>query len=121
MKDIFPDVFVSGYYIHPFGSDDGNKLADLEVPLPKIARDFVKFFDSLSAIPGFRLTLPEFEFEISIPDEIIAEINIEEVRNLGFQQAIYLLIEGKKRVDGNSLLLYKWAFRLIRVPARWWC
>jgi hypothetical protein len=25
--------------------------------------------------------LPEFEFEISIPDEIIAEINIDEVRD----------------------------------------
>jgi len=87
MKDIFPEVFVSGYYIHPFGSDDEDPMANLEIPLPKIAQDFVRLFDSLSAIPGVRPMLPEFEFEISIPDEIIAEINIEEVRNLDFQQA----------------------------------
>jgi|SRR5450631_1908411 len=87
LKDIFPDVFVSGYYIHPFGSDDENPMASLEIPFPKIAQDFVRLFDSLSAIPSARLMLPEFEFEISIPDEIIAEINIEEVRNLDFQQA----------------------------------
>jgi hypothetical protein len=31
---------------------------------------------------------PEFEFEISIPDEIITEINIDEVRNLDFQHAV---------------------------------
>ena len=49
--------------------------------MPKIAQDFVKVFDSLSAIHKLRLLLPEFEFEISIPDEIIAEINIDEVRD----------------------------------------
>lgn len=79
LKDFFPEVFVSGYYIHPFGSEDDNKLADLEIALPKIARDFVKHFDSLSAIPGVRLMLHEFEFEILIPDEIIAEIDLEEL------------------------------------------
>ena len=88
LKDIFPEVFVSGYYIHPFGSDDENKMAHLEIPLPKVAQDFVRLFDSLSAIPGVRPMLPEFEFEISIPDEIIAEINIDEVRK-GTCQRLY--------------------------------
>src|ERR1035437_2976332 len=82
IKDIFPEVFVSGYYIHPFGSDDENKMAHLEIPLPKIAQDFVRLFDSFCVIPSARLLLPEFEFEIFIPDEIIAEINIDEVRTL---------------------------------------
>ena len=89
LKDIFPEVFVSGYYIHPFGSDKENKLAELEIPLPKIAQDFVRLFDSLCSIPGVRLLLPEFEFEISIPDEIISRINIEEVRALDCLQGSY--------------------------------
>jgi len=88
LKDIFPDVFVSGYYIHPFGSDDENKMGHFEIPLPKIAQDFVRVFDSLCAITGVRLMLPECEFDISIPDEIIEEINIDEVRNVDFQQAL---------------------------------
>lgn len=79
---------MSGYYIHPFGSDDEKPMASLEISLPKIAQDFVKLFDSLSAIPCVRLMLPEFEFEISVPDEIIAEINIDEVRRLDFQEAV---------------------------------
>jgi hypothetical protein len=29
-----------------------------------------------------RLYLPEFEFEILIPDEIISQINIDEVKNI---------------------------------------
>ena len=80
LKDIFPGVVVTDYYIFPFGIDNKNKLDDLRIVMPKIAQDFVKIFDSLSAIHKLRLLLPEFEFEISIPDEIISQINIDEVR-----------------------------------------
>lgn len=80
LKDIFPEVVVTDYYIYPFGIDNKNKLDDLRIVMPKIAQDFVKIFDSLSAIHKLRLLLPEFEFEISIPDEIISQINIDEVR-----------------------------------------
>jgi len=80
LKDIFPGVVVTDYYIYPFGIDNKNKLDDLRIVMPKIAQDFVKVFDSLSAIHKLRLLLPEFEFEISIPDEIISQINIDEVR-----------------------------------------
>jgi len=82
LKDIFPEVVVTDYYIYPFGIDNKNKLDDLRIVMPKIAQDFVKVFDSLSAIHKLRLLLPEFEFEISIPDEIISQINIDEVRTL---------------------------------------
>ena len=82
LKDIFPGVVVTDYYIYPFGIDNKNKLDDLRIVMPKIAQDFVKVFDSLSAIHKLRLLLPEFEFEISIPDEIISQINIDEVRIL---------------------------------------
>ena len=80
LKDIFPGVVVTDYYIYPFGIDNKNKSDDLRIVMPKIAQDFVKIFDSLSAIHKLRLLLPEFEFEISIPDEIISQINIDEVR-----------------------------------------
>jgi hypothetical protein len=80
LKDIFPGVVVADYYIYPFGIDNKNKLDDLRIVMPKIAQDFVKIFDSLSAIHKLRPLLPEFEFEISIPDEIISQINIDEVR-----------------------------------------
>jgi len=55
---------------------------DLKIELPKIAQDFIKVFDSLSAIHKVRLRLPEFEFEISIPDEVIAQIDIDDAKKL---------------------------------------
>lgn len=82
LKDIFPDVFVSDEDIYPFGVDNKNPSHNFTIPMPKIARDFVKVFDSLSAIHNLRLRLPEFEFSIDIPDEIISEIDIEEVATL---------------------------------------
>jgi hypothetical protein len=81
LKDIFPGVFVTSHYIYPFGIDENNKLDDLKIAMPKVAHDFVKVFDSLCAIHNCRLLLPEFEFEIPIPDVIISKINIDEVRS----------------------------------------
>ena len=76
LKYIFPKVHVSNLFIFPFGveTSEANKL---KIGLPEIARNFITLFDSLSAIPRVRLLLPEFEFEISIPDEIIDNINID--------------------------------------------
>jgi hypothetical protein len=82
LKDIFPNVFVSGDNIYPFGQEDKDPVHSVTIPMPKIARDFVKVFDSLSAIHNLRLRLPEFEFSIDIPDEIISEIDIKEVTKL---------------------------------------
>lgn len=81
LKDIFPDVFVSAHHIYPFGIND-NKYYHLRIALPQIALDFIKVFDALRSIPKVRLHLPEFEFEISISDEIISCINIDEVQNI---------------------------------------
>jgi hypothetical protein len=80
VKEIFPDVVVTGDFIYPFGVDDNDQWDELKILLPKMAQDFIKNFDSLYKIPNQRLRLPEFEFEISIPDEIISQINIDEVR-----------------------------------------
>lgn len=82
LKDIFPDVFVSGDNIYPFGREDKDPSRNITIPMPKIARDFVKVFDSLSAIHNLRSRLPEFEFLIDIPDDIISKIDIEEVTTL---------------------------------------
>lgn len=40
-----------------------------------------KVFDALYAIPNVSPLLPELEFEISIPDEIISRINIDKVEH----------------------------------------
>jgi hypothetical protein len=82
LKDLFPDVFVTAHHIYPFGIYENNEYSDLRIAMPKIALDFIKVFDSLRSIPKVRLYLPEFEFEILIPDEIISQINIDEVKNI---------------------------------------
>jgi len=82
VKDFFPNVFVTAHHIYPFGADESNEYIHLRIELPKIALDFIKLFDSLRCIHKARLSLPEFEFEISIPDEIISHINIDEIENI---------------------------------------
>ena len=77
LKDIFPQVHVSGDDIYPNGIDEDNEQSDLTIPMPENAKDFVHAFDSLSEFPDQRLQLSEFEFEIIIPDEIIWQINID--------------------------------------------
>lgn len=79
LKDIFPDVYVSADCVHPFGNtDDASKK--IHIPLPPVARQFVKLFDGFYLTPGLRLLLPAFEFPIEIDDEVINMINIDEVR-----------------------------------------
>jgi len=75
LNDLFPQVFVTAEYIYPFGINDRRS----KILLPKIAQDFIKVFDSLSGAPRLRKMIPEFEFEIDIPDAVISMINIEGV------------------------------------------
>jgi len=81
LQDIFPDVYVTNYYIFPFGIND-KKRADIKIMLPVIAQQFIKLFDGFYLMPNLRLLLPEFEFPIDVPDEFIDEINIDEIREL---------------------------------------
>lgn len=81
LMDIFPDVYITNYYIFPFGIEH-EKEQNLKIPLPIIAQQFIKLFDGFRITPKLRLLLPEFEFTIDVPDEVIEEINIEEVREL---------------------------------------
>jgi len=47
--------------------------------MPLIAQQFIKLFDGFRLTPNLRLLLPEFEFMVEIPDEVIEQINIDEV------------------------------------------
>ncbi len=78
LSNIFPQVFVSGGYIYPFGVDEDSETENLKIEIPQIARDFIRLFDDLVEEPNERLSLPGFEFEICVSDEIISHININE-------------------------------------------
>jgi len=86
LADIFPDVYVTNYCIFPFGIGSQKDQA-LKIPLPVIAQQFIKLFDGFYLTPRLRLLLPEFEFTIDVPDEVIAQINIDEVRELLYTDA----------------------------------
>lgn len=92
VKYIFPDVSVTGSHIYPFGMSKIDPTDDLKIELPKIAQDFIKVFDSLAAIHKVRLRLPEFEFEIYIPDEVIAQINIDDAIKLTREKSMHELV-----------------------------
>jgi len=81
LVDIFPDVWVTGYHIFPFGAEYENEPG-LSIPLPLIAQQFIKLFDGFYLTPKLRLLLPEFDFTIDISDEVIEQINIDEVKVL---------------------------------------
>lgn len=79
--DIFPNIYVTNYYILPFGIEH-DKAENLKIPLPIIAQQFIKLFDGFHLTPKLRLILPEFEFTFDVPDEVIEQINIDEVKKL---------------------------------------
>ncbi len=81
LSNIFPDVYVNNYYIFPFGIEYENKQV-LKIPMPIVAQQFIKLFDGFYLTPKLRLFLPEFEFTIDVPDEVIEQINIDEVSEL---------------------------------------
>ena len=81
LKDIFPDVYVTNYHIFPFGMG-AEQGEDMKIAIPVIAQQFIKLFDGFSLMPNLRPLLPEFEFSINIPGEIIDQINIDELMEL---------------------------------------
>ena len=81
LQNIFPQVYVTNFYIFPFGIEH-NEARNLKIALPLVAQQFIKLFDGFSFAPKLRLMLPEFEFVVDIPDEIINLINIDEVKEI---------------------------------------
>lgn len=94
LVDIFPEVYVTDYHIFPFGMEDEKDPA-LIIPLPLIAQQFIKLFDGFCLTPKLRLLLPEFEFNIDIPDEVIEHINIDDVK---------VLIAGDRKISSCSII-----------------
>ena len=84
VRDIFPCSSVTYRYIRPFSSD-------LVIDLPKEVGGYIYKFDSTST--DERPSLPEFEFEVEISDEIIEKINIEELKPLLQNHPTLQLIE----------------------------
>ena len=81
LKDIFPDVYVTNYYIFPLGIDT-KKTEDIKIAVPLVAQQFIKLFDGFYMMPNLRVLLPEFEFTINVPEEVIDQINIDELKEL---------------------------------------
>jgi len=59
-----------------------------------IAEQFIKLFDGFYLMPNLRTSLPEFEFIINIPAEVLDLINIDEVTTL---------IEGNKKMEARAV------------------
>lgn len=73
VRDVFPDVRIDSVQIlFPFGRV-------MSILLPQVAINFIHQFDRLINTPELRLELPELTFEVDVPDEIIAKINIEDI------------------------------------------
>lgn len=76
VRDIFKNGQVDGEYFYP----RMGKYYGLGILLPHGTQCYVRSFDRSS--PSERLHLPEHEFEVSIPDQIVNQINIDELRPL---------------------------------------
>ena len=50
------------------------------INLPGKAKKGIRVFDSLEKTPEKRLDLPEYEFEIDIPDEVIDQLDISDIK-----------------------------------------
>jgi len=83
IRDIFPDAWIHRDTITPFSFSDNNTEAyfgGARIHLPNEAIEYIKEFDATPF--GMRTSMPEIEFEVEIPDEIIERISIEELRPL---------------------------------------
>lgn len=72
VRDIFPQATIFQTLMVVLGKS---------IRFPFYVTQYIKAFDNC-AVPEERLKLPEFEFEVSIPDEVIDQINIDEIRPL---------------------------------------
>lgn len=91
VRDVFPAAHVLHHQIRPFSDDP--YLIKQRILLPKEATLFIIDFDR--AEPGQRPYLPEIEFEIQIPDEVIEKINIDSLRPLLQNHPTLELVEGE--------------------------
>lgn len=76
IRDIFPKASVWCSHINP----KINPARYDTIPLPKEAGEFIKEFDELH--PDSRLLMEPISFEIEIPDAVLDQINIDELKPL---------------------------------------
>lgn len=88
VRDIFPNAQVSSLYL-VFNKLDKENRAKVEL-LP-FTRAYIKLFDN--TIPGNRIHLPEYSFEIEVPEEIIDSIGIDEAKRILEKSETLELIE----------------------------
>lgn len=82
VREIFPTAYVFSYAICLTGG---------HIILPEAASNFIISFDSLS--PEERVKMKPFSFDIQIPDPIVNQINIDEIRPLLENHPTLQLIE----------------------------
>lgn len=80
VRSIFPDAWVDEENIIPFFFKELHKPIVHKIKLPYEACGFIAKFDS--STPDKRIQMPEFSFEIDVPDEIINQIGISEVHKI---------------------------------------
>ena len=73
IRDIFPNAEVHRQQILILTKPHST------IKLPSEAVSFIDLFDGLRNTPEERLDLPEFSFEIDLPQEVIDSINISEL------------------------------------------
>jgi predicted metal-dependent TIM-barrel fold hydrolase len=86
VRDLFPNAVVTYHTIQPFGVDTLEEIIN-----DPMTSKFILQFDT--SWPEQRVLLPEFEFEMSIPDSVIEKINIEELKPLLENHPTLQLIE----------------------------
>lgn len=69
VRDIFPTAII--YFNHI--ELDGKRIA-----LPTIASEFIEVFDRIE--PNQRIKLKPISFQVSMPDEIIDKLNIDDLK-----------------------------------------
>lgn len=75
VRDIFPMAMVGYENLRPLGCMNPNLIIKLDGETTY----FIQNFDSIKNYPELRLTLPEYEFEIELPDELVDLVNIADV------------------------------------------
>lgn len=77
-QEIFPQCDVSDRIDNTGRLVRGIDVSGWDIPLPEIATDFIKKFDRLS--PEDRVKMQPIEFEVEVGEDVLACINIEEVK-----------------------------------------
>lgn len=76
VRDIFPKAHITDSTLL------FNNTFDEEIGLNSDTIKFISDFDDLCNAPEQRLELPEFSFEIEIPDSVINAIGIDEAKQI---------------------------------------